>query len=104
MPGARTVSVCGKDKHPLRVHGLAGAAHLYASPVRQGRDEQRSAAEPVGGPDVMRARLEHLLQVAQLPNVRLQVLPFRTGGHPCITGPFNIDVRASDPHSSPWTP
>ena len=44
----------------------------------------------VGGPDVMRNQLEHLLKVAQLPNVRLQVLPFRTGGHPCITGPFTI--------------
>ncbi len=38
----------------------------------------------------MRAQSEHLPQVAQLPNVRLRVLPFRTGGHPCITGPFNI--------------
>ncbi|WP_328499410.1 Scr1 family TA system antitoxin-like transcriptional regulator [Streptomyces sp. NBC_00414] len=40
----------------------------------------------VGGPDVMRAQLEHLLHVAQLPNVRLQVLPFRTGGHPTVSG------------------
>jgi DNA-binding XRE family transcriptional regulator len=44
----------------------------------------------IGGPDVMRAQLEHLLKVAQLPNVRLQSLPFRAGGHPCITGPFSI--------------
>ncbi|WP_189949219.1 helix-turn-helix domain-containing protein [Streptomyces alanosinicus] len=44
----------------------------------------------IGGPDIMRAQLEHLLKVAKLPNVRLQVLPFRAGGHPCITGPFTI--------------
>lgn len=34
--------------------------------------------------------MEHLLEVVALPNVRLQVLPFRAGGHPCITGPFTI--------------
>lgn len=54
----------------------------------------------VGGPDVMRAQLEHLLKVSDLPNVRLQVLPFRAGGHPCVTGSFNImsfaDAEAVD--------
>ncbi|MEU9468496.1 helix-turn-helix transcriptional regulator [Streptomyces avermitilis] len=44
----------------------------------------------IGGSDTMRAQLEHLLEMAKLPNVRLQVLPFRAGGHPCITGPFTI--------------
>jgi hypothetical protein len=44
----------------------------------------------VGGADVMRAQLEHLLDVAKLSNVRLQVLPFRAGGHPCMPGSFSI--------------
>ncbi|WP_345044382.1 DUF5753 domain-containing protein [Streptomyces sannanensis] len=44
----------------------------------------------IGGPDVMRAQLERLIEVAQLPNVRLQVLPYRSGGHPCVGGAFNI--------------
>ncbi|MFD7662451.1 helix-turn-helix domain-containing protein [Streptomyces sp. NPDC059788] len=44
----------------------------------------------VGGAEVMRKQLEHLTDLAGLPNVRLQVLPYRAGGHPCITGPFNI--------------
>lgn len=44
----------------------------------------------VGGSPVMRAQLEHLLDVAKLPNVRLQVLPFHAGGHPCVGGTFNI--------------
>uniref|UniRef100_A0AAU2V9W3 Helix-turn-helix domain-containing protein n=1 Tax=Streptomyces sp. NBC_00003 TaxID=2903608 RepID=A0AAU2V9W3_9ACTN len=44
----------------------------------------------VGGPETMRTQLEHLLDIAQLPNVRLQVLPFRAGGHPCMGGAFNI--------------
>ncbi|MEN2420433.1 helix-turn-helix transcriptional regulator [Streptomyces rimosus] len=44
----------------------------------------------VGGPMVMRKQLEQLIDVAGMPNVRLQILPYRAGGHPCISGPFNI--------------
>lgn len=46
--------------------------------------------QQVGGATVMHAQLEHLLDLAALPNVRLQVVPFRAGGHPCIAGPFSI--------------
>ncbi|MGW3123578.1 helix-turn-helix domain-containing protein [Streptomyces sp. NPDC001107] len=46
--------------------------------------------QQIGGPEVMRAQLQHLLDVAQLPNVRIQVLPFRAGGHACMAGAFNI--------------
>ncbi|MDX3850373.1 DUF5753 domain-containing protein [Streptomyces sp. AK02-01A] len=44
----------------------------------------------VGGPKVMRNQLEHVLEMAQLPNVRIQVMPFQSGGHPCITTSFSI--------------
>lgn len=46
--------------------------------------------QQIGGSEVMRAQLERLLESAELPNVRLQVLPFRVGAHPCIAGPFSI--------------
>ncbi|ANP49560.1 DNA-binding protein [Streptomyces griseochromogenes] len=46
--------------------------------------------QQIGGSEVMRAQLERLLESAELPNVRLQVLPYRAGAHPCITGPFSI--------------
>ncbi|MGW1544398.1 helix-turn-helix domain-containing protein [Streptomyces sp. NPDC002309] len=42
----------------------------------------------VGGPDVMRAQIERLLDAARLPNVTLQVAPFATGPHPGTYGPF----------------
>ncbi|MEV8522813.1 helix-turn-helix transcriptional regulator [Streptomyces sp. NPDC052000] len=64
----------GGDK-PLQVYAVVWEAALR---------------QLVGGPAVMRAQLGQLLDVAKLPNVRLQVLPFRTGGHPCVTGAFNI--------------
>jgi transcriptional regulator with XRE-family HTH domain len=36
----------------------------------------------VGGPDVMRTQLDYLIEVAQLPNVQLQILPFNTKTYP----------------------
>jgi transcriptional regulator with XRE-family HTH domain len=44
----------------------------------------------VGGPSVMREQLEHLGEVAALPNVTLQVLPFATGEHAGMDGEFTI--------------
>jgi transcriptional regulator with XRE-family HTH domain len=39
---------------------------------------------------VMRAQLEHLLQITDLPNVTLQIVPFRAGPHAAAGGPFTI--------------
>ncbi|MEU9451773.1 helix-turn-helix transcriptional regulator [Streptomyces sp. NPDC048277] len=44
----------------------------------------------VGGPGVMARQLKRLMEAAQLPQVRLQVLPFAAGAHVGITGPFVI--------------
>jgi hypothetical protein len=63
------------DERPLQVYAV-----IWEAALRQ----------LIGGSETMRAQLEHLLEVTKLPNVRLQVLPFRAGGHPCITGPFTI--------------
>jgi transcriptional regulator with XRE-family HTH domain len=44
----------------------------------------------MGGPELMRAQLNHLADASQWPNVTLQVLPFSAGPHPCLNGPFTI--------------
>jgi hypothetical protein len=44
----------------------------------------------VGGPDVMRDQYEHLVRMAELPNVTIQVIPFAAGWHPALYGMFNI--------------
>ena len=44
----------------------------------------------VGSPDIMRAQFEHLRQVAQLPNVTLQIVPYDAGAHAGMSGSFNI--------------
>lgn len=44
----------------------------------------------VGGRDVMRAQLGHLVEAARLPNVRVQVVPFLAGSHPGMTSAFSV--------------
>ncbi|WP_165966502.1 helix-turn-helix transcriptional regulator [Actinomadura sp. 7K507] len=41
-----------------------------------------------GGPEVMRAQLDRLIELSVLPNVTLQVLPFSAGAHPGHNGSF----------------
>lgn len=60
---------------PLRVHAV-----IWEGALRQ----------LVGGAEVMREQLSHLYDLAKLPNIHIQVLPFRAGAHPSISGPFSI--------------
>jgi hypothetical protein len=45
---------------------------------------------PIGGPDVMREQIAHLIQAAQQPGITIQVIPFAAGWHPALYGMFNI--------------
>jgi transcriptional regulator with XRE-family HTH domain len=45
---------------------------------------------PIGGPGVMRAQIARLIEACDMPQVRLQVLPFASGPHPAMYGPFHI--------------
>jgi transcriptional regulator with XRE-family HTH domain len=44
----------------------------------------------VGGPEVMRAQLDHLMESAKLPYVTIQVIPFSRGAHPAMDSMFDI--------------
>lgn len=44
----------------------------------------------MGPPEVMRDQLHHLADASLWPNVTLQVLPFCSGLHPSLNGPFVI--------------
>ena len=48
------------------------------------------------GRRVMREQLEHLLEITELPNVTLQIVPFDAGPHAAAGGPFTI-LRFSEP-------
>ncbi|WP_018634539.1 helix-turn-helix domain-containing protein [Parafrankia elaeagni] len=45
---------------------------------------------PVGGPDVLRGQLEHLLAEAARGRVIIQVIPFQAGGYPAQGFPFTL--------------
>jgi hypothetical protein len=65
-----------RTESPLRYSAIINEGVLY----RQ-----------VGGPGVMREQLEHICQLmTSLPNVRVQVVPFKAGVHPALDGPFTI--------------
>lgn len=50
----------------------------------------------IGGPEVMKAQLRHLIDMCELPNVTLQILPFSAGAHRAMGGPFTI-LRYTEP-------
>jgi len=45
---------------------------------------------PIGGPRAMQAQLRHLIEMSQRPNVTIQVIPFKAGGHAAAGGPFSV--------------
>jgi transcriptional regulator with XRE-family HTH domain len=51
----------------------------------------------VGGTEVMRAQLKHLIDVAAQSNVEILVLPFELGAHAGLSGQFTI-LRSRDDH------
>jgi hypothetical protein len=50
----------------------------------------------IGGREVMRAQLEHLIAMCDHPHVTLQILPFSAGAHRAMGGPFTI-LRYTEP-------
>ena len=52
--------------------------------------DEAALRRPVGGREVMRCQLEHLVREGARPNVTLQVLPMSAGEHPGMDGSFVI--------------
>jgi hypothetical protein len=52
--------------------------------------DEGALRRPVGGPDVIRAQIEALIDATAWPNVRIQVIPFHAGGHAGAGGSFTI--------------
>jgi transcriptional regulator with XRE-family HTH domain len=58
--------------------------------------DEAALRRPLAGAKVMRAQLEHLLRLTELPNVTLQIVPFHAGPHAAAGGPFTI-LRFPEP-------
>lgn len=95
---ARAVIAKGNEDSPRddierRVHLRMSRAQLLTRPdpprVWAVIDEA-ALRRPIGGRQVMRTQLEHLVTAAALPNITLQVMPFRLGGHAAEGGAFSI--------------
>lgn len=52
--------------------------------------DEAAVRRPVGGAATMSAQIESLIEAAQLPNVKLQVLPLSVGGHAAAGGRFSM--------------
>lgn len=52
--------------------------------------DESALRKNVGGPDVMREQLRHLVQLAELPTVTVHVLPNRLGSHAGMIGEFVV--------------
>ncbi|MEU4482841.1 helix-turn-helix transcriptional regulator [Micromonospora sp. NPDC023966] len=52
--------------------------------------DEAALRRPVGGPEVMRAQLDALIEATAVPHVRLQIVPFAAGGHAAASGAFSI--------------
>jgi transcriptional regulator with XRE-family HTH domain len=52
--------------------------------------DEAALRRPIGGPEVMRGQIERLIEVGKEPNVTIQVMPFRFGGHAAESGTFTL--------------
>ncbi|MEU1800196.1 helix-turn-helix transcriptional regulator [Streptomyces sp. NPDC019937] len=70
------------ERQKLLVSERAPAFHVVL--------DEAALRRPYGGPEVMRAQIQHLISVSEAPNVRLQVMPFALGGHAGESGAFTL--------------
>jgi transcriptional regulator with XRE-family HTH domain len=56
--------------------------------------DESALRRPLGGPQVMAAQLESLIEMAPRRHVSIQVLPSNVGGHPALSAPFSIFTLA----------
>jgi len=68
-------AVLTRSPRPLRLYALMSEAALRVE---------------VGGPEVLRDQLRHIVAVSQRPNVTVQVLTFKAGAHMAAQGSFAI--------------
>jgi transcriptional regulator with XRE-family HTH domain len=65
-------------------------------PIFDGIIDEVALLRHVGGPTVMRAQLEHLLKISELPNITVQIVPLTAGYHRGTRGSLHI-LEFADP-------
>ncbi|MBO3750497.1 hypothetical protein J5X84_30830 [Streptosporangiaceae bacterium NEAU-GS5] len=64
--------------------------HGRRGPVIWAIIDEISLRRPVGGREVMRGQIEHLIELSRRPNIRIQLLPFSYSGGPVPGGSFSV--------------
>ncbi|MES9541064.1 Scr1 family TA system antitoxin-like transcriptional regulator [Actinomadura sp. NPDC000600] len=52
--------------------------------------DEYAIRRPVGGPEVMRGQIQHLIELADRMNVTLQIVPSAKGSYPGVMGAFTV--------------
>ncbi|GAA1002030.1 helix-turn-helix transcriptional regulator [Acrocarpospora macrocephala] len=52
--------------------------------------DEAALRRPIGGTEVMRGQLQHLIELMSQSNVTIQIMPFNFGGHAAEGGAFSI--------------
>lgn len=50
----------------------------------------------IGGPEVMGAQIDHVVEACESPNITVQVIPFTVGAHPALDSTFTL-LEFEDP-------
>ena len=95
---ARAVTLLGHGNAPAEEVERRVSLRMARKPLLKGPQaphlwaviDEAVLRRPIGGPKVMRAQLEYLIECAAMPSVTLQVIPFQAGGHSAAGGPFSI--------------
>jgi transcriptional regulator with XRE-family HTH domain len=101
---ARAVTLLGHDSEPPRDIERRVRLRMARQAVLEKPDppnvwavvDEAVLRRPVGSPAVMQGQLKHLIELAQLPYVTIQVMPFKAGGHSAAGGAFSI-LRFAEP-------
>src|SRR5580692_7000548 len=81
------------------VPGLLQTEEYARALIRLGSavsEDEIALRRPVGGREVARRQLQHLIRMAEHPVVTVQILPFTAGPHSAMGGPFTI-LRFAEP-------
>jgi hypothetical protein len=101
---ARAVTMLGHTSAPADEIERRVSLRLNRQDLLNGPDppqvwtilDEGALRRPVGGSAVMRAQLDHLVEVSGLRHVTIQIVPFSRGGHAAAGGSFTV-LRFGEP-------
>lgn len=85
----------GGPDQGLRIERQAAVLDRSNPPRITYISDEAALRREVGGPDVMRGQIRHLLELNDRDNIEILVMPFSAGTYPGVRGPYQI-MRFTD--------